>query len=474
MRLPGWLLTGITLAALIAPSSATGDTPATIAKLNSALTELAKVQPKNKASNIALAAGKQDVRDARAELEATTFPPPDTTPPNTTITSQPPASTESTSASFSFSSTEPGTFACSLDTSVYAPCTSPKVYAVAVGNHTFSVRATDAAGNVDPTPATAAWTVTSPPVEEPPVEEPPTQTIHCFSAPAACGFPAPGNTGVPSGTTLTASGSITASTAGQVVSGKDVTGTITVAANNVTVQNSRVTQTGNCGATSTCGNSAIKINSGITGTIIKNTETATVAGDTCEHDIRNQGGETNLGEGLYLHACDSNWYGGGTLKNSYGVTKKVIREDHVENVYFCSGTFTADHDTLLSPVVQTAVVFGDTICGGGNHFTVKNSLVAGGGYTFYPQANNTNPSGAVTTITGNHFARCLGSQVESGGHHYCSGHTPNSAEEVTPTADGYFPNVGSYDLCTSPGTACSTATWSGNVYDDNGATVPRP
>jgi myo-inositol-hexaphosphate 3-phosphohydrolase len=86
----------------------------------------------------------------------------DTTPPQTTITSDPPAST-STSPSFAFSSTETGsTFQCRLDDASYASCTSPKGYTgLTTGPHTFSVKATDAAGNTDPTPETQSWTISS-------------------------------------------------------------------------------------------------------------------------------------------------------------------------------------------------------------------------------------------------------------------------------------------------------------------------
>ncbi len=59
-----------------------------------------------------------------------TLLPPDTTPPETTITSNPPAVSNSASASFSFTATEAGSsFQCSLDGGVFAPCTSPQGYA---------------------------------------------------------------------------------------------------------------------------------------------------------------------------------------------------------------------------------------------------------------------------------------------------------------------------------------------------------
>ena len=50
-----------------------------------------------------------------------------------------------------FSSTEPGTFQCRFDSGAWAPCTSPAT--VPAGDGVVSVRAVDAAGNADPSPA---------------------------------------------------------------------------------------------------------------------------------------------------------------------------------------------------------------------------------------------------------------------------------------------------------------------------------
>ena len=62
---------------------------------------------------------------------------------------------------FAFSSSEPGSsFECKVDSGAYAACSSPKTTShLADGSHTFSVRATDPAGNPDPTPASRTFTV---------------------------------------------------------------------------------------------------------------------------------------------------------------------------------------------------------------------------------------------------------------------------------------------------------------------------
>jgi hypothetical protein len=85
------------------------------------------------------------------------------TAPETTITSGPASSTTSADASFAFlSSTKNATFQCQVDGGTRLQCSSPGLFkGLAVGNHTFNVRARSSSGTYDPTPATYAWTIAS-------------------------------------------------------------------------------------------------------------------------------------------------------------------------------------------------------------------------------------------------------------------------------------------------------------------------
>ncbi len=96
----------------------------------------------------------------------------DTTPPIVSITTEPPASSYSTSASFSFSGSDPITggvasgvnyFQYQVDNGGYQTATSPvNLTGLTLGSHTFQVEAVDNAGNVS-APASYTWTIYSQP-----------------------------------------------------------------------------------------------------------------------------------------------------------------------------------------------------------------------------------------------------------------------------------------------------------------------
>ena len=120
---------------------------------------------------VAAAAGKV----AAVQALTVAAPPTDTTPPETAIDSAPTGTVTVTDATISFSASEPDArFECSLDGALFTACTPPAAYSgLANGTHIFDVRAIDAAGNVDSSPARAGWVVEPPVAPLTPTPSPP-------------------------------------------------------------------------------------------------------------------------------------------------------------------------------------------------------------------------------------------------------------------------------------------------------------
>jgi len=92
-------------------------------------------------------------------------PPPQTTPdaPKTLLRKHPPKRTKKRLAKFAFGSDEPGSrFECKLDHKPFKGCRSPLKRKVKAGPHLFKVRAVNAVGTADATPAVFRWRVLRP------------------------------------------------------------------------------------------------------------------------------------------------------------------------------------------------------------------------------------------------------------------------------------------------------------------------
>ncbi len=303
-----------------------------------------------------------------------------------------------------------------------------------------------------------------------------TQTTDCFASPGACGYPDPnynnnsGATSVGSTTpcgSLPASGSVTASTNGQTIQNLNIAGGVAVDASNVTINNVCVTDPdGGSGAL------AITIEAGSSNLLIEHTTVAgTSSTNALDTGIWNASNISSVtANNVYIYNAAEDWHGSGTVTNSYMQAGATYSGSHNEDVYLSDTGITLTHDTLLNSTGQTAVLFGDNDGGAkdqpaDNHWTVKNSLMAGGGYLMYLDAanNSSMPVGSSTMdIENNRFGRCLGPQHFDGSGTTCTTGTDKY---------GYFPNGGYYggpvdDYCSGSG-----QTWSNNVWDDNSSAL---
>jgi hypothetical protein len=278
---------------------------------------------------------------------------------------------------------------------------------------------------------------------------------NCFSQLARCGYPSVSNTGVPSGTSLTPSGSMTITKDGTVVSRRQIEGKVVVEASDVTISESLIT------ATETgSGSSAIELKEGADDFHIEDSE---VRGPSktngLESAVFNHYGNPGASAvRTYFHSCADCWEGSGRFSRDLMVVDASYPGSHDEDIYVCGDAVRVENSTLINRHNQTAAVFGDTSGCGGNRFIIVNNLLAGGGYVLYPQANSDSSTGYMK-VTGNRFARCHGRrQFEAGPGGTVCADGPNSG--------GVFPEGGYYGVAAYYYTD-GPNVWSENYWDDN-------
>jgi hypothetical protein len=303
----------------------------------------------------------------------------------------------------------------------------------------------------------------------------------CFPAPGTCGFPDPSyhNVGARSScSSLPGSGPIRDSTPGSTISNLNVKGSVTVNAPNVTIENVCVTTNGG----GQLGSHAIVLESGAKNATISRVTVAGAdqAGQSVEEAIANESDSIATVDGAYAYNCgECVWGGPWTINDSYVITNGMQGTgDHLEDLYCSDSSANLNHDVLLEPADQTATVFCDTHWGSGgpcdNHISIANSLLAGGGYILYTCGNSSSVGSSTMSINNNRFARCTTGPItfnRSIGGHACQGSTGSSMGSGA-DGHGYWPDGGYFGV--DADTYCpprSGQTWSGNVWDDNGAPV---
>ena len=295
-----------------------------------------------------------------------------------------------------------------------------------------------------PAPPTQPSTTTSP--------TPPTPTS------TSTGYPDAGTTGVPSATSLqrvpedVSSGAgwswkggadqcIHVETDGAVLSGLNITGCIEVYANNVTIQNTRVTAAGDGWAVGA---------RGVSGLTVKDS-TLSGGGKRMAVGVKDVTGSSSV---TVLRVDVSGYSSGlqlsrGLVQDSYIHDPILQPGDHTNgfthNGGRSDGSLTLRHNTILNKFDQADAISFFQDFGTIKNVTADNNLVAGGSYALYGGAGGRGTSSNVT-ITNNRFST------------------------------RYFPNGGTF------GPACcydkvAGNTWSGNVWADGakaGQTIPAP
>lgn len=231
------------------------------------------------------------------------------------------------------------------------------------------------------------------------------------------GYPDETNTGVPSGTTLTSSGSITVSTNGTILDSLDISGQVVVNANNVTIRNCRITS----------GDYYPIDYSGHTGLLVQDTEIiglsyTVTAGISFDNYTARRVNVHGTADGMKANANV-------LIEDCYihDLIYDAVHDTHNDGVQTTGGSgVTIQHTTIkLSTTnnANAAIQIG-TESGANSNWLVNNCLLDGGGWTINAGSGNSN-----MTFTNNRFTKNYG-----------------------------------YGIGDVPG-----ATWTGNYYDDTGA-----
>ena len=214
-----------------------------------------------------------------------------------------------------------------------------------------------------------------------------TPANNCSSFPALpSAKPTAANTGVPAGTTLTSSGAITASTAGMTIDSKNITGGVSVSANNVTIKNSKIDVQGYYGIT---------ITDGVTGTKIINNEVYTDNGGY----IGITGGDATIC-GNYVHGFENGMTIGGNIIVQANFIEKLQSNQsgpHYDGIEIYGGGNNKLWGNNILVTDSTGNWLGDTGAinistdfANINNTEINGNWIGGGSYTLYARLSSGN------------------------------------------------------------------------------------
>ncbi len=214
---------------------------------------------------------------------------------------------------------------------------------------------------------------------------------HDAKADAISGYPDATTTGVPAGITLKPSGSLVINTAGAVIEGLNITGSVVISAPNVTLKHCKVTS---------AGHNVVLIKPGITGVVVEN----------CEISNQGAGGQGIAGQGTFLsnniHDCADgiDVRGDNTLiQDNFIHSMRGTADSHFDGIQADGGfsNLRIEHNTVINEQGQTSAIMLDNYWGPIDNVTITNNLLIGGGYTVYLNevAKGQPGGGPMTNVT---------------------------------------------------------------------------
>lgn len=268
------------------------------------------------------------------------------------------------------------------------------------GSHQFSAKAMDLAGNLGVSSKAQGLTVDSHTAGSGGATTPGDATSPggATGPSGSNGWPDATSTGVPAGVTLTASGDVIVNKAGTVISGLDIRGSVYINADNVTVENCKITSGGW---------SVIKVKSGVTGAVVQD---CTIDGTGHAPDgTGNQGIE---GQGTFLRNNISNVENGITITGNNSVIKDNYIHDlnaggspHYDGIQIDGGVSNIQitHNSIINQHGGTSAIMIDNYFGAVSNVTVNNNLMVGGAYTVYADGSQGSKPITGVSITDNHI-----------------------------------------------------------------------
>ncbi|WP_247369079.1 MULTISPECIES: Ig-like domain-containing protein [unclassified Bradyrhizobium] len=190
-------------------------------------------------------------------------------------------------------------------------------------------------------------------------------------------------------------GDLVINTAGAVISGLDIHGSVFINAPNVTLENCKVT---------TDAFYAVRVAAGVTGAVVQHNEINGVgSGNDGDYGIMGQG--KFIANNIYNVENGIGVDGGNTLiQDNYIHDMIASGSPHYDGISIDgkNSNITISHNTVINDHTQTAAIMIDNYFGPVSNVTVDNNLLYGGGYNIYSSAQFDGGSVTGVSVTNNH------------------------------------------------------------------------